>query len=70
MNAAKSQQIIMFLISGAAAFGTLSSVLVSVDNEFYSSDLRFHWQKPLEKLTGSFVASTSLSIDLPPRLLR
>jgi ABC-type iron transport system FetAB permease component len=29
MNAVKSQQIIMFLISGAAAFGTLSSVLVS-----------------------------------------
>ncbi|KAF9130121.1 hypothetical protein BGX30_013636 [Mortierella sp. GBA39] len=29
MNAAKSQIIIMFLISGAAAFGTLSSVLVS-----------------------------------------
>ncbi|ORZ09646.1 UPF0014 family [Lobosporangium transversale] len=28
MNAAKSQQIIMFLISGAAAFGTLSSVMV------------------------------------------
>ncbi|KAI8601562.1 UPF0014 family [Dissophora ornata] len=28
MNAVKSQQIIMFLISGAAAFGTLSSVLV------------------------------------------
>ncbi|KAF9995898.1 hypothetical protein BGZ79_010377 [Entomortierella chlamydospora] len=28
MNAAKSQQIIMFLISGAAAFGTLSSVLI------------------------------------------
>ncbi|KAF9560528.1 hypothetical protein EC968_006131 [Mortierella alpina] len=27
MNAVKSQQIIMFLISGAAAFGTLSSVL-------------------------------------------
>jgi len=32
MNAAKSQQIIMFLISGAAAFGTLSSVMVSVDS--------------------------------------
>ncbi|KAF9158362.1 hypothetical protein BGX21_003434 [Mortierella sp. AD011] len=29
MNAAKSQQIIMFLISGAAAFGTLSSVLTA-----------------------------------------
>lgn len=28
MNAVKSQQIIMFLISGAAAFGSLSSVLV------------------------------------------
>jgi len=34
MNAARSQQIIMFLISGAAAFGTLSSVLVSVPSFF------------------------------------
>lgn len=29
MNAVKSQIIIMYLISGAAAFGTLSSVMVS-----------------------------------------
>lgn len=29
MNAVKSQIIIMYLISGAAAFGTLSSIMVS-----------------------------------------
>ncbi|KAF9113663.1 hypothetical protein BGX27_001080 [Mortierella sp. AM989] len=38
MNAAKSQQIIMFLISGAAAFGTLSSVLICLRVCFDSSD--------------------------------
>ncbi|KAF9365248.1 hypothetical protein BGX34_010725 [Mortierella sp. NVP85] len=38
MNAAKSQQIIMFLISGAAAFGTLSSVMICLRVCFDSSD--------------------------------
>ncbi|KAG0203852.1 hypothetical protein BGX28_004022 [Mortierella sp. GBA30] len=38
MNAVKSQQIIMFLISGAAAFGTLSSVLICLRVCFDSSD--------------------------------
>ncbi|KAF9192406.1 hypothetical protein BGZ50_008537 [Haplosporangium sp. Z 11] len=38
MNAAKSQMIIMFLISGAAAFGTLSSVLICLRVCFDSSD--------------------------------
>ncbi|KAF9433340.1 hypothetical protein BGZ76_009580 [Entomortierella beljakovae] len=38
MNAAKSQQIIMFLISGAAAFGTLSSVLICLKVCFDSND--------------------------------
>ncbi|GJJ72904.1 putative ABC transport system permease protein [Entomortierella parvispora] len=38
LNAAKSQQIIMFLISGAAAFGTLSSVLICLRVCFDSSD--------------------------------
>jgi len=38
MNAARSQQIIMFLISGAAAFGTLSSVLICLRVCFDSSD--------------------------------
>ncbi|KAI7831533.1 UPF0014 family [Gamsiella multidivaricata] len=39
MNAAKSQQIIMFMISGAAAFGTLSSVLVMMNyyHDFFTS---------------------------------
>lgn len=38
MNAVKSQQIIMFLICGAAAFGTLSSVLICLRVCFDSSD--------------------------------
>ncbi|KAF9205649.1 hypothetical protein BGZ49_003744 [Haplosporangium sp. Z 27] len=38
MNAVKSQQIIMFLISGAAAFGTLSSILICLRVCFDSSD--------------------------------
>ncbi|KAG0352675.1 hypothetical protein BG005_007913 [Podila minutissima] len=38
MNAVKSQQIIMFLISGAAAFGSLSSVLICLRVCFDSSD--------------------------------
>ncbi|KAF8940478.1 hypothetical protein BGZ47_007728 [Haplosporangium gracile] len=38
MNAAKSQIIIMYLISGAAAFGTLSSVMICLRVCFDSSD--------------------------------
>ncbi|KAG0346605.1 hypothetical protein BG004_001277 [Podila humilis] len=38
MNAARSQQIIMFLISGATAFGTLSAVMICLRVCFDSSD--------------------------------
>ncbi|KAF9928186.1 hypothetical protein FBU30_002582 [Linnemannia zychae] len=38
MNAVKSQIIIMYLISGAAAFGTLSSVMICLRVCFDSSD--------------------------------
>ncbi|KAG0362491.1 hypothetical protein BGZ54_008615 [Gamsiella multidivaricata] len=63
MNAAKSQQIIMFMISGAAAFGTLSSVLICLRVCFDSSDrLRperiIKTKSILPKSVGNFFSRT------------
>lgn len=67
MNAVKSQQIIMFLISGAAAFGTLSSVMVSGFVSFVWNAIFYLRHVATKRLT--FYVSILYALDLPTGML-